>query len=79
MPGEEPQASRLRKVTWRGFIPPTWVRDTLATVLVAAPSKSWLALSATAFAKGVGEGGECMFLRPANSGGQYLLWEIRRD
>ncbi|SPO04128.1 uncharacterized protein DNG_06811 [Cephalotrichum gorgonifer] len=76
-----PQTTTLRKVSWRGFIPPSWVRDTLAKVLVEAPSKSWLSFSATSFGKGAGAGddGECTFFRPPSSGGQYLFWEIRRD
>lgn len=76
---EQARTSRLRRVTWRGFIPPTWVRDALAAILRAVPARSWLALSATSFAKGVGEDAETTFFRPMESGGQYLLWEIRRD
>ncbi|KAL2104727.1 hypothetical protein VUR80DRAFT_9766 [Thermomyces stellatus] len=79
VPGDAPAPSRLRRVSWRGFISPTWVRDTLARVLVDAPSRSWLSLSATAFGKGPGDTAECTFFRPPDSGGQYLLWEIRRD
>lgn len=80
VPGDDPAPARLRRVSWRGFIPPAWVRDTLAHVLAEAPPESWLSLSATAFGKG-GRGGEaeCAFFRPPDSGGQYLLWEIRRD
>lgn len=79
VPGDAPAPSRLRRVSWRGFISPTWVRDTLSRVLVDAPSRSWLSLSATAFGKGPGDTAECTFFRPPDSGGQYLLWEIRRD
>lgn len=80
VPGDDPAPGRLRRVSWRGFIPPAWVRDTLAVVLAEAPAKSWLSLSATSFGKGgCGGGAEIAFFRPPDSGGQYLLWEIRRD
>lgn len=72
-----PLAADLRMVSWRGFIPPSWVRDTLARVLVEVPSKSWVSFSATSFSKGKGDNTECTFFRPPNSGGQYLLWEMR--
>lgn len=79
VPGEAPAPTRLRRVSWRGFISSTWVRDALAVVLSEVPAKSWLSLSATAFGKGGGDEAECTFFRPPNSGGQYLLWEIHRD
>lgn len=79
MPGEDPGAGAVRTVSWRGFIPGQWARDTLVKVLVAAPGRSWVGFSATAFGKGGGDEAEVTFFRPPESGGEYLLWETRRD
>lgn len=79
VPGDDPGANAVRRVSWRGFIPGAWVRDTLVKVLVGVPGKSWVGFSATAFGKGAGDEAECTFFRPPESGGEYLFWEMRRD
>jgi len=81
MSPDGPQTLKLRRVTWRGFMPSTWAHATLATVLREVPFKSWLAFSTTTFSKGTtaSDNAECTFFRPPNSGGQYILWDVRRD
>ncbi|PKS05078.1 hypothetical protein jhhlp_008445 [Lomentospora prolificans] len=78
---EGPQTCKLRRVTWQGFMPSTWARTALAEILREVSFKSWLAFSTTTFSKGsmTSENAECTFFRPPNSGGQYILWEVRRD
>ncbi|KAI8243611.1 Ribonuclease P protein subunit p40 [Colletotrichum sp. SAR 10_96] len=71
---------KICKITWQGFFTPAWVRSVLITALVALPSRAWFSLSATSFSKGlVGDSTEVAFLRPPESPGHYLFWEIKGD
>ncbi|ORY62374.1 ribonuclease P 40kDa subunit [Pseudomassariella vexata] len=74
---EELQEAILCKVSWQGFMSPTWTRQTLVDIILATSSQSWFSLSVASFGKGVsGEGTECSILRPPNSPGEYFLWDI---
>lgn len=74
---EEPQEVALCRVTWQGFMSPIWVRQTLVDTILSIPSRSWFALSATTFSKGVaGKSTDCTIMRPPNSAGKYFLWDI---
>ncbi|KAM0325719.1 hypothetical protein ACHAQA_007019 [Verticillium albo-atrum] len=69
---------KVCKVTWQGFLTADWVRELLIDVLATVPSKTWVSFSATSFSKGiVTESAEISFLRPPESAGHYLLWEIQ--
>ncbi|CAJ2512680.1 Uu.00g007990.m01.CDS01 [Anthostomella pinea] len=75
---EEVHAGKLCKVSWQGFISPTWVRQTLADVIFALPSKSWFSLSATSLTRGtIDSSTDCTILRPPQSPGEYFLWETK--
>lgn len=75
-----PSHDKICKITWQGFFTPAWVRSVLITALVALPSRAWFSLSATSFSKGlVGDSTEVVFLRPPESPGHYLFWEIKGD
>ncbi|KAI0160864.1 ribonuclease P 40kDa subunit [Hypoxylon sp. FL1284] len=81
VPGDpdDGQNQRLFRVSWQGFIPPSWTQQILADAVLSLPSKSWFSLSATSFARGItGDSADCTFLRPPNSLGDYFLWDIRR-
>ncbi|KAK4173083.1 ribonuclease P 40kDa subunit-domain-containing protein [Triangularia setosa] len=72
------QPGRLCKIGWRGFFSPSWTRQTMIDLIIALPSKTWFSFSTTTFSKGLaGDNTECTFLRPPNSSGEYLLWEIK--
>ncbi|KAJ0268213.1 hypothetical protein COL940_013617 [Colletotrichum noveboracense] len=75
-----PPHDKICKITWQGFFTPAWVRSVLINALVALPSRAWFSLSATSFSKGlVGDSTEVAFLRPPESPGHYLFWEIKGD
>ncbi|KAL0935923.1 ribonuclease p mrp protein subunit pop1 [Colletotrichum truncatum] len=77
---DSPQHGKVCKITWQGFFTSSWVRSVLIDALVALPSRTWFSLSATSFSKGmVGDSTEVAFLRPPESPGHYLLWEIKSD
>lgn len=76
---EDNQNHKLCRISWQGFIPPTWTQQILADVIHTLPSKSWFSLGATTFARGItGDSADCTILRPPNSLGEYFLWDIRR-
>jgi ribonuclease P/MRP protein subunit RPP40 len=71
--------AKLYKISWQGYLSPIWCRDVLVQVMAAVPTKSsWFSFSTTTFSKGVaGSNAECTILRPPNSTGEYLMWEIK--
>ena len=76
--GEGAQEGKLCRVSWEGFLSPTWARQLLADVVLAVPPKAWFSLSATSFARSiVGDHTECTILRPPGSPGEYFLWDIK--
>jgi len=77
---EECQSLRLCKISWRGFLTPSWARQILVDLILAAPSKTWLSMSMSTFSnsKGLtGDGAECTIVRPPKSPGEFLLWEVK--
>jgi ribonucleases P/MRP protein subunit RPP40 len=75
---EKQGTAKISKMTWRGFLNPTWAKKLLIDALVAAPSKSWLGFSATTFAQGLtSEAREVAFLRPPETPDEYFVWEVR--
>jgi len=77
VPGVKHQG-KLRTISWRGFLPPAWSRGVLVEVIAALPSKAWFSFSTTTFTRGVtSNNSDCTILRPPDSQGEYLLWEIK--
>ncbi|KAK7995238.1 hypothetical protein PG990_014011 [Apiospora arundinis] len=73
----EPKPVTLCKVSWQGFIDPNWTRQVLVDLILSTSSRSWFAMSTSSFEKGVaGKGSDCMILRPANSPGEYVMWDV---
>ncbi|KAK4155005.1 ribonuclease P 40kDa subunit-domain-containing protein [Chaetomidium leptoderma] len=69
---------KICKISWQGFLAPSWCRQILIGVITALPSKTWFSFSTTTFSKGLaGDNAECTILRPPNSSGEYLMWEVK--
>lgn len=65
-------------VTWEGFLPPDFAEKLFVHAILGLPSHDWVALSTSSFSKGIrGDGAECTVLRPPETPGEYLLWEVR--
>ncbi|KAK3379235.1 ribonuclease P 40kDa subunit-domain-containing protein [Lasiosphaeria ovina] len=78
IPGPSEQGSKICKISWQGFISPSWAREILVDVISALPSKTWFSFSTTTFSKGMaGDNSECTILRPPGSPGEYIMWEVK--
>ncbi|KAM0286451.1 hypothetical protein ACHAQH_000877 [Verticillium albo-atrum] len=80
VPDDSETATRARvcKVTWKGLLTADWVRKLLIDILATVSSRAWVSFSATSFSKGiVNESAEISVLRPPESAGHYLMWEIQ--
>lgn len=80
VPGDsdQHQESKLCKLTWEGFLSPSWVRKTLVDLMLALPPKAWFSFSTTTFPAGMmADGSECTFLRPPESHGEFVMWEVK--
>jgi ribonucleases P/MRP protein subunit RPP40 len=71
--------SNVCRISWGGFLAPNWAREVLVEALLSLPSKVWFSLSATSQPAGlVADSTDFTFVRPPNSPGEYLLWEVDR-
>ncbi|KAI0206536.1 ribonuclease P 40kDa subunit [Astrocystis sublimbata] len=80
VPGDcsETSEDQLCKISWRGFIPPSWAANLLAGVVRTLPPKAWFSFSTTPFSRvAIGYGADCTIMRPPSSPGEYVLWEIK--
>ncbi|ROW07030.1 hypothetical protein VPNG_06620 [Cytospora leucostoma] len=80
VPGDSDQNTRLKlcTITWEGFLSPNFGRQLLVDAILALPSGAWFSVTVSSFSKGFsGDAAESTFLRPPESVGEYLLWDIR--
>jgi ribonuclease P/MRP protein subunit RPP40 len=76
-PGESTKSSKLVKVTWRGFLAPSWVHATFARLLLACPNNSWFSFYVCGFGEGwSSRGKDCTILKLPDSPKEYVLWEV---
>ncbi|KAI1334299.1 ribonuclease P 40kDa subunit [Xylariaceae sp. FL0016] len=76
---EDSSPGKLCKISWQGFMAPTWTRHILASLIQELPSKVWFSISTTPLAQGfIGTSDDCTIMRPPNSPGEFFLWEIKR-
>ncbi|KAI0404558.1 ribonuclease P 40kDa subunit [Xylaria palmicola] len=69
---------RLCRISWQGFISPSWAVSTLAELIQALPPKAWFSFSTTPFNRvAIGYGADCTLMRPPSCPGEYILWEIK--
>lgn len=74
----EIEKGRLCKISWQGFIAPSWAANILADLIQTLPPKAWFSISTTPFTRvAVGHGADCTIMRPPSSPGEYVLWEIK--
>ncbi|KAL6863636.1 ribonuclease P 40kDa subunit domain-containing protein [Trichoderma novae-zelandiae] len=66
------------KLSWQGFLSSSWLRSIFVDIVTSCPSQSWFALSSTTFSRNIlGGCNELTFLRPPESSGEFLMWEIK--
>lgn len=75
-PGE--QHVKVRAITWEGFLAPSWSRKILIDIITTLPANTWFSFGTSTFSKGlIGDNTECTILRPQNSDGEYIMWEVK--
>ncbi|KAM0133267.1 hypothetical protein ACHAO1_006366 [Botrytis cinerea] len=71
------ETEELVKVTWTGFIPPTWAHTTFIQILLAAPRNSWFSYYVGGFSDSWnGESKNCTILKLPDVPNDYVLWEV---
>ena len=76
-PGESTKSIKLVKITWRGFLAPSWVHRMFAQLLLASPSTSWFAFHVCGFGEGwSGRSKDCTILKLPDSPKEYVMWEV---
>lgn len=78
-PGDATTRSKLVKITWQGFIPPSWAHKTFVKALLAVPQDAWLSMCVVGFSEGYTGGcGDSTILKVPNASNEYILWETSR-
>jgi ribonuclease P/MRP protein subunit RPP40 len=76
-PGDPDTTDNLVKVTWTGFISPSWAHKNFVEILLAIPRKSWLSYYVGSFgATWNGEGKNSTILKVPDASNEYVLWEV---
>jgi ribonuclease P/MRP protein subunit RPP40 len=76
-PGPSFTNSKLVKVTWQGFISPSWAHKMFVKLLLAVPQAAWFAYFVVGFGDGpLGESKNCTTLKLPDAPNEYVLWEI---
>jgi len=76
-PGDPHTNTKLVKLTWQGFLSPTWAHKTFVQIFLAAPQDSWFMYCVGSFSEGIsGESKSCTILRLPDAPNEYVLWEV---
>jgi ribonucleases P/MRP protein subunit RPP40 len=76
-PGDSHTNTKLVKLTWQGFLSPTWAHKTFVKILLATFRDAWFAYCVGGFGEGIsGESKNCTILRLPDTPNEYVLWEI---
>ncbi|KAH8652775.1 ribonuclease P 40kDa subunit-domain-containing protein [Tricladium varicosporioides] len=76
-PGESFSNTTLVKLTWQGFLSPSWAHKTFVDILLAIPRHSWFAYCVGGFSDTwPGESKNCTILRLLDAPNEYILWEV---
>lgn len=74
---DEHTTAKLCTITWEGFLPHSFARQMLVDVILGLPACEWFSLSVSSFSKSFpGDAAECTVLRPPETPGEYLLWDV---
>ena len=76
-PGESKTSSDLVKISWRGFLSPSWAHKMFVHMLLIVPRDAWFVYTAGGFGEVWSGGGrDCTILKVPDAPNEYLLWEV---
>ncbi|PSS20126.1 hypothetical protein M430DRAFT_100089 [Amorphotheca resinae ATCC 22711] len=76
-PGESTTRSNLVKITWRGFLSPSWAHKLFVHALLNVPQEAWFVYYVGGFGGVRVEGSkDCTILKVPDAPNEYLLWEV---
>ena len=76
-PAVSTTASKLVKITWRGFLAPSWAHKLFTQLLLTSPDDSWFAFYVCGFGEGwSGHSKDCTILKLAGGTKEYVLWDV---
>lgn len=77
LPVDSVASGGLVKLTWRGFIAPSWSHHTFGLILRHVPRESWFAYCVGGFADGwSGETRGSTILKLPDTPNEYVLWDV---
>jgi ribonuclease P/MRP protein subunit RPP40 len=75
--GETNQESELVKITWEGFISPSWAHRAFIQSLRAATPNMWFSLAVSGFSESLSTASrDTTILRLPGFASDYMLWEV---
>jgi ribonuclease P/MRP protein subunit RPP40 len=75
--GDSSTVCKLVKITWQGFLAPSWAHKIFVQVLLAIPRDVWFAYCVAGFGEeALDESRNCTILKVPDAPNEYVLWEI---
>ena len=75
--GVSTTSSSIIKITWQGFLSPSWAHKKFVQALLAAPQDLWFAYYVVGFGESfLGGNKDCTILKLPNAPNEYVLWEV---
>lgn len=76
-PGDSFTNLKLVKVTWQGFMSPSWAHKSFVQTLLAVPQDTWFAYCVIGVDNGLfGEGKSCTILKLPDAPNEFVSWEV---
>ncbi len=73
------EATKLVKITWKGFASSSWAHNIFVQALLAAKPGMWFSFDVLGFQKSIRlSGGDCTMLKLPGAQNEYMLWEVEQ-
>jgi ribonuclease P/MRP protein subunit RPP40 len=76
-PGQSTTDSKVVKISWRGFLSPSWANRIFVQALLTVPREAWFAYTVGGFGNvSSSSSKDCTILKVPDAPNEYLLWEV---
>ena len=76
-PGQSTTYSNVVKISWRGFLSPSWANRIFVRALLTVPREAWFAYTVGGFGNvSSSSSKDCTILKVPDAPNEYLLWEV---
>jgi len=78
--GPDHLVKKVVKITWEGFLSPSWAHVSFLQAVLAATPTTWFSFAVCGFNDSLGtESRDCTILKLPGASKEYMLWEVGRS